>query len=148
MKHLKRMKHTAKGEGKRGKEKGRGGEREYRVPERGGHASTQYETENPCLGSVMLEHRHRKNSVPQGLPIHTQIHNTHHTQHNNTLAHSHTRTVTAAVAALDDITLPGGAAEGASAAYTRKRTQFKWQLRLKRCFEIIFTLFAQFPEKN
>lgn len=102
----------------------------------------------------MLEHRHRI-LCPKGyqyIKKHTQI---HHTQHShithNTLAHTHTRAVTAAVAALDDITLPGGAAEGASAAYTRKRTQFKWQLRLKRCYAITLKQYSlclpSFPKR-
>lgn len=58
--------------------------------------------------------------------IHIQrIHRHSHTlSTHNTITHSHTHAVTAAVAALDDITLPGGAAEGASAAYTRKGIQF------------------------
>lgn len=115
---------------KKGREREKG-EGEVRVPDRGGHASTQYETENPCLGSVMLEHRHRI-LCPKGYRyknihnIHIQrIHRHSHTlSTHNTITHSHTHAVTAAVAALDDITLPGGAAEGASAAYTRKGIQF------------------------
>lgn len=83
---------------KKGREREKG-EGEVRVPDRGGHASTQYETENPCLGSVMLEHRHRI-LCPKGYKYkqkhtqHTHTTNTQtfthslYSQHNNTLTHS------------------------------------------------------------
>lgn len=132
MKHSERVKHTAKGSAVKGRERKAGkekGEGEVRLADRGGHASTQYETENPCLGSVMLEHRHTI-LCPKGYQYrqkhtqHTHTTNTHTHSENNTITHSHTHAVTAAVVALDDITLPGGDAEGASAAYTRKGIQF------------------------